>query len=99
MRRHTALVVAALPARANTPGPRHRLEPGDPLGRGHEPGRLGQRERPAGIAATGRLQIAAIGTPEAHPGTNQRTQAIENVVQPSYRRRSIMQMEFPCSLN
>jgi hypothetical protein len=45
------------------------------------------------------MEVAAIGTPEANPGAGKRTQAIEYVIEPSYRRRSIMQMEFPCSLN
>ena len=45
------------------------------------------------------MEILVVGTPQAQSPTDERAQPVEHVIEPSYGRRSIMQMEFPCSLN
>ena len=52
-----------------------------------------------GSAPRGELESPVVGTPQAHPSSDERAQTLEHVIEPPYWRRSIMQMEFPCSLN
>ena len=49
--------------------------------------------------ARGQVQVGTFGTPQAHPSVDESAEAVEQVVEAPYERRSIMQMEFPCSLN
>ena len=57
------------------------------------------RERPPRIGSSGKVQASAVRAPKAHPPLDECTQTLEQMVEPSYGRRSIMQMEFPRSLN
>ena len=70
-----------------------------PAGRGREPGRPRHRRRDAGIGPGGEAERAPVVAPQAHPSADERAEAVEHEIEPSYGRRSIMQMEFPCSLN
>ena len=40
-----------------------------------------------------------VGAPQTHPSFDERAEPVEHVIEPPYGRRSVMQMEFPCSLN
>src|SRR6202022_1975487 len=45
------------------------------------------------------VETLVVGPPQAQAPADERAQPMEHVIEPSYGRRSIMQMEFPCSLN
>jgi hypothetical protein len=45
------------------------------------------------------MKLPLVGTPEAHSSSDERTQTFQQVIEAPYCRRSIMQMEFPRSLN
>jgi hypothetical protein len=76
-----------------------RLQPGDTLGRSDESRRVWNRQRPPGVVSCGELQFPFVRTPQAYPSSDECTQTLEQVIEPPYWRRSIMQMEFPRSLN
>jgi hypothetical protein len=77
----------------------HRLQPRQSTGYASETGTSRGIERPAGVGAGSKPQLSAIDAPEPHPFVDEGTETFEYEVEPPYRRRSIMQMEFPRSLN
>ena len=76
-----------------------RLEPGRAGGRGHQAGASGDGRTPARVGADRDAQSPAVEAPQPHRSSGERAKAFENLVEPPYGRRSVMQMEFPCSLN
>jgi hypothetical protein len=76
----------------------HGLEPHGAGGRGREPRRPRHLRRHARIGPGGEAEGAPVEAPQAHPSVDERAEAVEHEIEPPYGRRSIMQMEFPCSL-
>ncbi len=51
-----------------------------------------------GIGPGGQAEDAPVVAPQAHASVDECPEAVDHEIEPSYGRRSVMQMEFPCSL-
>ncbi|HEV2084720.1 MAG TPA: hypothetical protein VGR09_06540 [Gemmatimonadales bacterium] len=60
-----------------------RLQPAGALRRGHGSGFVGDRQRPSWVASRGELERPIVRTPEADPSSDERTQTLEQVIQPA----------------
>jgi hypothetical protein len=60
-----------------------RFQPGGALRRRDGSRRVGDRQRPSWVASRGELELPVVRTPEADPSSDERTQTLEQVIEPA----------------